>query len=66
MRPEKYRNKIKIDLELLEEQIQFLDSLSSMMRDEHKRELIDGVVNILDAIRWAVEEEDDEIRFERT
>lgn len=65
MRPEKYRNKMKVDLELLEEQIQFLDSLSSMMTDEYKRELVDGVVNLLDHIRWAAKEDDDEIRFER-
>ena len=56
--------KTKVDLEILEEQIQYLDNLASIVANEHTRELIDGIINLLDRIRWAVEE-DDELRFER-
>lgn len=56
--------KPKVDLEILEEQIQYLDNLVSIVANEHTRELIDGIINLLDRIRWAVEE-DDELRFER-
>ena len=56
--------KTKVDLKILDEQIQYLDSLFSTMTDEHKRELVDGVINLLDVIRWAVTEDED-LRFER-
>ena len=56
--------KPKVDLKLLDEQIQFLDMYSDMITDEHKRELVDGVINLLDWIRYVVEN-DDELRFER-
>ena len=56
--------KAKVDLQLLDEQIQYLDSLVSIITSEHKRELVNGVINLLDEIRWAVEE-DEELRFER-
>ena len=55
---------IKVDLQLLDEQIQYLDNLASIITSEHKRELVDGVINLLDRIRWAVEEDED-LRFER-
>ena len=56
--------KTKVDLQLLEEQIQYLDSLESIITNEHTKELVDGIINLLDRIRWAVKE-DDELRFER-
>ena len=55
---------IKINCELLNEQIQLLDVYASIITDEHKRELVDGVINLLDKIAWAVEEEE-EITFVR-
>ena len=56
--------KINIDCKLLDEQIRFLDMYSSMITDEHKKGLVDGVANLLSEINYAVEE-NKEIRFVR-
>ena len=50
---------IKIDCTLLNEQIQLLDMYAGIITHEHKRELVEGVINLLDKIAWAVEEEED-------
>ena len=55
---------IKIDLQLLDEQVHFLEIYASIITNEHKRELIDGVANLLSAISYAIEE-DKEINFVR-
>ena len=57
--------KIKINCELLNKQIQMLDVYASLIVDERKRNMVDGVVNLLDHICWALEEGED-ICFERT
>lgn len=46
---------IKVDCELLDEQIRFLDMYSSMITDEHKKGLVDGVANLLSEISYSVE-----------
>ena len=53
---------IKIDLKLLDEQIKLLDVYASIINDVHKRDLVDGVINLLDRIEWALEE-GEEINF---
>ena len=55
--------KIKIDCKLLNEQIQLLDMYASIITHEHKRDLVEGVINLLDHIAWAMEE-GEEIYFE--
>lgn len=47
---------IKVDCKILDEQIKMLDIYASLIRDDHKREMIDGVINLLDKICWALEE----------
>lgn len=53
---------IKIDLKLLNEQIQLLDMYSSIITHEYKRDLVEGIINFLDRIEWALEE-GEEINF---
>lgn len=53
---------IKVDCKILGEQIQLLDMYSSVIVSPHNRELVDGIVNLLSAISFAVEEEQ-EIKF---
>lgn len=48
---------IKIDCELLGKQIDFLDLCSDIMTDEYKKELFEGVANLLSEICFAVEED---------
>ena len=55
---------IKIDCKFLNEQIQLLDVYASIITDEYKRDLVEGIINLLDRIEWALEE-GEEIRFER-
>lgn len=55
---------IKIDCKLLNEQIQLLDMYASIITHEHKRELVEGVINLLDRIEWALEE-GEEIHLEK-
>lgn len=45
---------IKIDLELLQDQIEYLDMYASVIGDEGKADLVDGIVNILSAIEEGV------------
>ena len=54
--------KTKVDLEILDEQIQYLDGLTSIITNEYTRRLVDGIVNLLSAVSFAVEEEA-EIKF---
>ena len=53
---------IKVDCKILNAQINMLDIYSSLIVDCDKREIIDGIVNLLDKICWAIEE-DEEIHF---
>ena len=55
---------IKVDCKLLDEQIQLLDMYSSVISNEYNKGLVDGIVNLLSAISFAVEEER-EIKFVR-
>ena len=55
---------IKIDCKILSEQIQLLDMYSSVMTNEHNRGLVEGVVNVLSEISFALEE-GEEINFVR-
>ena len=55
---------IKIDCKLLSEQIEFLDLCSSIMTDEHKKGLVEGVAELLSQICFAVEE-DRYVNFKR-
>lgn len=55
---------VKINCQLLSEQIQFLDMCSDAMTNEHNKGLVDGIANLLSEISFAVEEED-EISFVR-
>lgn len=55
---------IKIDCKLLNEQIQLLDMYASIIAHEHKRELVEGIINLLDRIEWALEE-GEEIHLEK-
>ena len=48
---------IKIDCKLLGKQIDFLDLCSGIMTDEYKKELFEGVANLLSEICFAVEED---------
>lgn len=48
---------IKIDCKLLSEQIEFLDLCSSIMTDEYKKGLFEGVAELLSQICFAVEED---------
>lgn len=45
---------ININLEILQEQIEFLDMYVNMMTDEYKANLVNGVVNLLSAIEDGV------------
>ena len=45
---------IKINLELLQDQIEFLDMYASVIGDEENADLVDGVVNLLSAIEEGV------------
>lgn len=56
--------KIKIDCQLLSEQIQLLDAYVGAMTNPHNKELVEGILNLLSEISFAVEEEE-EIEFER-
>lgn len=56
--------KIKIDCRLLSEQIQLLDMYAGVMNNKHNKELVEGILNLLCEISFAVEEEE-EIQFER-
>ena len=55
---------IKIDCQLLSEQIQLLDMYASVMTNEHNKGLVEGIANLLSEISFAVEE-DKEIKFIR-
>ena len=48
---------IKIDCQLLSEQIQLLDMYSDVMTNEHNKSLIEGIASLLSEISFAVEEE---------
>ena len=56
--------KIKISCKLLSEQIQLLDMYSSVMTNEHNKGLVEGIVNLLSEISFAVEEREN-VCFER-
>ena len=56
--------KLKIDCALLSEQIHLLEMYESVMTNKHNKELVEGVLNILSEVMWAVEEDED-LRFER-
>lgn len=55
---------IKINLEILQDQIEFLDMYASVIGDEEKANLVDGVVNLLGAIEEGVRK-GEEIYFQR-
>ena len=55
---------IKINLEILQDQIEFLDMYASVICDEEKADLVDGVVNLLSAIEECVRK-GEEIYFQR-
>lgn len=54
--------KIKIDCKLLSEQIQLLDMYAGVMSNKHNKELVEGILNLLSEISFAVEEEE-EVKF---
>ena len=56
--------KLKIDCKILSEQIQLLEMYASVMSNKHNKELVEGILNILSEVMWAVEEDED-LRFER-
>ncbi len=56
--------KIKIDLELLNAQIQECDIKADNASTEEERGIFEGIANLLSNIAFAVEN-DDEIYFER-
>lgn len=56
--------KIKINCRLLSEQIQPLDMYAGVMSNKHNMELVEGILNLLSEISFAIEEEE-EIKFER-
>lgn len=56
--------KLKIDCKILSEQIQLLEMYASVMSSKHNKELVEGILNILSEVMWAVEEDED-LRFER-
>lgn len=47
---------IKIDCKILSEQIKIIDAYASVVVNGHTRDMIDGVVTLLDHILWALEE----------
>ena len=55
---------IKINIELLDKQMQLLDAYESIITNKYYKELVDGVINLLDKISWAVEE-GEEVTFIR-
>lgn len=55
---------IKIDCKLLSEQIQFLDMYVGVISNKHNQKLVEGILNLLVEISFAVEEEQ-EINFIR-
>jgi hypothetical protein len=56
--------KIKIDCRILSEQIQLLEMYAGVISSKHNKELVEGILNILSEVMWAVEEDED-LRFER-
>lgn len=46
---------IKISVELLDEQIRLLDTYASIITNGHYKDLVDGIINLLDRISFAVE-----------
>ena len=48
---------IKIDCQLLSEQIQLLDMYADVMTNGHNKSLIEGIASLLSEISFAVEEE---------
>lgn len=46
---------IKVDCKLLSEQIQLMDMYSSVISNEHNKELVDGIANLLSEIYYSVE-----------
>ena len=55
---------IKIDCKLLSEQIQLLDMYAGVMSNKRNKELVEGILNLLSEISFAVEEEE-EVKFVR-
>ena len=51
--------KIKIDLSILKEQIYMCDIHADNASSEEEREIFEGISNLLDAIGFAVENEED-------
>ena len=47
---------IKINVKLLNEQIQLLDTYASIITNKHYKGLVDGVIGLLDKICWALGE----------
>lgn len=47
---------IKIDCKTLNEQIKIIDAYASVVVNGRTRDMIDGVVTLLDHILWALEE----------
>lgn len=56
--------KIKIDCKLLSEQIQLLDMYAGVMSNKYNKELVEGILNLLSEISFAIEEEE-KIEFVR-
>ena len=55
---------IKINIGLLDKQMQLLDTYASIITDKYYKELVDGVINLLDKISWVVKE-GEEVTFIR-
>ncbi len=55
---------IKINVKLLNKQIQLLDTYASIITDKYYKELVDGAIGLLDKISFAVEE-GEEVCFKR-
>lgn len=53
---------IKIDCKILNEQIKILDIYASLLTNRSTKDMVDGVINLLDRICWALEE-GEEINF---
>ena len=49
---------VKINCRQLSEQLQLLDMYSSVMNNKYNKNLVDGIIDLLDKICWAVEEEE--------
>lgn len=47
---------IKINVGLLDEQMRLLDTYASIITNKYYKELVDGVINLLDRISFAVKE----------